>query len=110
MRRLSVALDQLLDPLGLPEASGADGGRRFHREQVVGVLAKAPERQPSRDGRFERLATAFRRLRWRQANAMYRLRWSQASRYRIARLVFTTILIFGVSCGLVVLLLATMRT
>jgi hypothetical protein len=111
MRRLSVALDQLLDPLGLPEASGvAEGRRAGTREVVVGDPKSAPERRPGRDSRFERLATAFKRLRWRQANAVYRLRWSQATRYRLARLVLTSALIFGISCGLVILLLATMQT
>lgn len=111
MRRLSVALEQLLDPLVLSEAGSANGGVRAGPEQVV-ANASAPARESgaSRDSLFDRVAAAVARLRWRQANAVYRLRWSQAKGYRVARAVFTTIAIVAVSCGIsIVVLLVTMR-
>src|SRR4051794_14178310 len=98
MRRLSVALERLLDPLVLSEAGSANGGVRAGPEQVV-ANASAPAREsgPNRDSLLDRAAAAFARLRWRQANVVYRLRWSQARCYRITRVVFTTVAIVAVS-------------
>ncbi len=111
MRRLSVALEHLLDPLVLSEAGGSPNGVHPGSEQAVVTGAKTgQESRPRRDSLFERVAAAVTRLRWRQANTVYRLRWSQAKGYRTARAVFTTIVIVAVSCGLsVVVLLVTTR-
>jgi hypothetical protein len=116
MRRLSVALERLLDPLDLAEPDGAYPSRTpagsAGTKQVAKAEAKARRRElRSRDSLFDRLAEVFPRLRWRQANAVYKLRWSQATGYRVARVALATAAIAGVSCGLsIVVLVLTRRT
>jgi hypothetical protein len=125
VRRLSVALEQLLDPLDLAgsgdtsgsgrarRARGSDGrrrGRRGRERLVVGGGGKDPGRGSSRGRRFGRVANAVGRLRWRQANAVLRLRWSHPAVFRVAKVAMTAIAIFAASCcvGIVVVFLTTL--
>jgi hypothetical protein len=116
MRRLSVALERLLDPLDLAEPDGAYASRKptggAGTKQVAKAEAKARRRERrSRDSLFDRLAEVFTRLRWRQTDAVYKLLWSQATGYRVARVALTTAAMAGVACGLsIVVLVLTRRT
>lgn len=67
-------------------------------------------RRATRGRRFERLATALARLRWRQADARFRLLRSEAIGYRVARAVLVTVAVACVSCALLifVVLLSTL--
>jgi hypothetical protein len=130
VRRLSVALEQLLDPLDLsvsgdtsgsrdPSGSGGARGatrsvgrRRRGRERLaVGGAGKDPDGRSRRDRPFARLANAVRTLRWRQANAVIRLRWSHPTGYRVAKVAITAIaIVAGSYCvGIVVVFLTAMR-
>lgn len=92
-RKLSLALDRLLDPLDL---SGRDGMRGPHQ---LDQGRTRPGGRAAHDRPADRLA-----------NTVYRLRWSQATRYRILRIAFTSFAIVVVSfVCIVALMLATLH-
>ena len=105
MRRLSVALEELLDPLG-PSESGETGDGRSGPEQLV-VRRNGRRRRrtrPSRVSLFERLAAAVWRLRRRKAKAVYKVRWSEAKGYRIVRRTLAIVALGSVSFGVAILI------
>lgn len=111
MRRLSGALERLLDPLDLAEPGGARashettgsaGSYRTEQRLLISDAGPGRSRPERRDNLFERLANSFERFRWRRANARHARhlrRRSQTSRHRVARTVLTNFVVCLVICA-----------
>jgi hypothetical protein len=100
MRRLSVALEELIDPLA-PSETGDPGP-----EQMVVRRSSRRRRRtrPSRVSLFERLEAAVWRLRRRRAKAVYMLSRSEAKGYRIVRRTLAIVAIGTVSFAAAILI------
>jgi hypothetical protein len=112
MRRLSGALETLLDPLdpagslaepseapASREATGSAGTYRTEQRFLINDAEPGQSDPRRRHNPFERMVNAVERFRWRQAHAKYSRRHGQASRHRVARSVLTIFVVCLVLCA-----------